>query len=242
MGALAGGTAADVIGWRGWLSLVAVLPAVAVALVMIAIPVDEPDAPDATLKAGRSGLRPLLTLAAAFGCIGLIGVAVIALLPTFLVATRGTPIATAGAATALVSVASVPGSLLAGWLMRRGAGLRGLGLCSLLMPIAALGAFVIQDSVAGGVAATALILFANGIVVSAMFAAVPRLARSPARIALGNGLVAQLGSLGTLVGPPLFGATIAGFGWQAIPVLILAFSLLGMALAAAAEADHVGTR
>ena len=61
-------------------------------------------------------------------------------------------------------------------------------------------------------AAAAVILLANGIVVSAMFAAVPRFARQPARIALGNGLVAQLGSLGTLLGPPLFGGAITAFG------------------------------
>jgi hypothetical protein len=80
------------------------------------------------------------------------------------------------------------------------------------------------------------VLVANGIVVSAMFAAVPRLARSPADIALGNGLVAQLGSLGALLGPPLFGGAIAAGGWNVVPVLILAFSLCGIALALAAEA------
>ena len=85
-------------------------------------------------------------------------------------------------------------------------------------------------------AAAAVILLANGIVVSAMFAAVPRFARSPARIALGNGLVAQLGSLGTLLGPPLFGGAITAVGWQVAPVLILGFSLCGIALALAAEA------
>jgi MFS family permease len=134
-----------------------------------------------------------------------------------------------------VSLASVPGSLLAGWLMRRGAGLRALSPCSLLMPLAAVPAFLTDAPLILAVVAAAVILVANGIVVSAMFAAVPRLARRPARIALGNGLVAQLGSLGTLLGPPLFGGAIAAFGWPATPVLILGFALCGIALALAAE-------
>jgi MFS family permease len=211
--------------------------------VSIAIPPDAPAPACASARTGRSGLRPLLALAAAFGCLGLAGVVVVALLPTFLVEARGAALAAAGAATAIVSLASVPGSLLAGWAMRRGAGLRGLSLCSLLMPLAAIPVFDGGGSVTRVVVAAAIVLLANGIVVSALFAAVPRLARDPARIALGNGLVAQLGSLGTLIGPPLFGSAIAAFGWHAVPALLLVFTLLGIALALAAEtagkaADH----
>jgi predicted MFS family arabinose efflux permease len=234
--AFAGGATAAAIGWRGWLGVIGVLPAAALALVLVAIPPDEPDRAGARPASGWSGLRPLLALAAAFGCLGLIGVVVIALLPTFLVEAHAAPLAAAGAATAIVSLASVPGSLLAGWLMRRAAGLRGLSLCGLLMPVAAVPAFLEDAPLMLAVVAAATILLANGVVVSAMFAAVPRLARRPAQIALGNGLVAQLGSLGTLLGPPLFGGVIATFGWQATPVLILGFSLSGIALALAAEA------
>jgi predicted MFS family arabinose efflux permease len=236
LSAFGGGMAAPLIGWRGWLGLVGVLPAIALVLVMLASPPDAPPAPRSGGGATLRGLRPLLALAAAFCCLGLIGVVVIALLPTFLVEARAATLPVAGAASAIVSLASVPGSLLAGWLMRRGAGLRALSLCSLLMPAAAVPAFLAGGSVTLAVVAAAIILLANGMVVSAMFAAVPRLARDPARIALGNGLVAQLGSLGTLLGPPLFGAVIAVFGWQATPLLILVFALCGIALALAAEA------
>jgi predicted MFS family arabinose efflux permease len=236
--ALAGGATTAAIGWRGWLGVIGVLPAIALALVLAAIPPDAPQMPGesiGSLRARWSGLRPLLALAAAFGCLGLIGVVVIALLPTFLVEARAAALAAAGAATAIVSLASVPGSLLAGWLMRRGAGLRALSVCGLLMPLAAVPALLADVPLTLAVVAAAVILLANGIVVSAMFAAVPRLARRPARVALGNGLVAQLGSLGTLLGPPLFGGVIATFGWQAAPVLILGFSLSGIALALAAD-------
>ena len=178
--------------------------------------------------------RPLLALAAAFSCIGLIGVVVIALLPTFLVEVHAVSLAAAGAATALVSLASVPGSLLAGWLMRQGAGLRALSLCSLIMPAAALPTFLSGGWLDLGIGAAAIILFANGIVVSAMFATVPLLANRPSGVALGNGLIAQLGSLGTLLGPPLFGAMTAEAGWLANAGLILAFTLLGLALGWAA--------
>ena len=160
--------------------------------------------------------------------------AVIALLPTFLVEGRAASLAGAGGATALVSLASVPGSLLAGWLMRHGAGLRALSLGSLIMPAAAVPAFVGSGSIGLVTAAAAAILFANGMVVSAMFAAVPRLAPDPSGVALGNGLIAQLGSLGTLLGPPLFGAVIGAAGWATGVALILVFALLGLVLAWAA--------
>ena len=114
--------------------------------------------------------------------------------------------------------------------MRHGAGLRALSLCSLVMPAAAVPAFLSDGSVGLGIGAAAIILCANGIVVSAMFAAVPHLAQRPSGVALGNGLIAQLGSLGTLLGPPLFGAMTAQAGWLANAGLILTFTLLGLAL------------
>jgi predicted MFS family arabinose efflux permease len=229
--ASAGGAAAPAIGWPAWLSLMGALPALALPLVLAALPADEPHEPRRADGTSLAGVRPLLALAAAFGCIGLVGVVVIALLPTFLVEVRAATLAAAGGATALVSLASVPGSLLAGWLMRHGAGLRTLSLCSLVMPAAAVPAFASTGSVGVGIAGAAIVLFANGVVVSAMFAAVPRLADHPSGVALGNGLIAQLGSLGTLLGPPLFGVAIATAGWQASPGVILAITLLGLGLA-----------
>ena len=229
--AFAGGALAAAISWRGWLSLVGALPALVLPLVILAIPADGRQEQRRTNAMALSGMRPLLALAAAFSCIGLIGVVVIALLPTFLVEVHAVSLAAAGAATALVSLASVPGRLLAGWLMRHGAGLRALSLCSLVMPAAAVPAFLSDGSVGLGIGAAAMILCANGIVVSAMFAAVPHLAQRPSGVALGNGLIAQLGSLGTLLGPPLFGAMTAQAGWLANAGLILTFTLLGLALA-----------
>jgi predicted MFS family arabinose efflux permease len=232
--AFAGGALAAAIGWRGWLSLLGVLPALAVPLVMLAIPAEERQEPSRADGMALSGVGSLSALAAAFSCIGLIGVVMIALLPTFLVEVHAVSLAAAGAATALVSLASVPGSLLAGWLMRRGAGLRALSLCSLIMPAAALPTFLSGARLDLAIGAAAIILIANGVVVSAMFATVPLLAKRPSGVALGNGLIAQLGSLGTLFGPPLFGAMTAAAGWLANAGLILAFTLLGLALGWAA--------
>ena len=232
--AFAGGALAATIGWRGWLSLLGVLPALVVPLVMLAIPAEGRQEPRRTDGMALSRVGPLLALAAAFGCIGLIGVVVIALLPTFLVEVHAVSLAAAGAATALVSLASVPGSLLAGWLMRQGVGLRALSLCSLIMPAAALPTFLSGGWLDLAIGAAAIILFANGVVVSAMLATVPRLANRPSDVALGNGLIAQLGSLGTLLGPPLFGAMTAEAGWPANAGLILAFTLLGLTLGWAA--------
>jgi MFS family permease len=54
-------------------------------------------------------------------------------------------------------------------------------------------------------------------------------------VAVANGLVAQFGSAGSLLGPPLFAWAVAGHGWRAVPALVAVFALAGFALLALAE-------
>jgi predicted MFS family arabinose efflux permease len=241
LGAAVGGPLAQTIGWRGWLGLVGAVPVLVTLLVAVAIPPEnaagpataEPPPPTQLRLAGLGG--PVL-LAGGFCGLCLIGIAVVSLLPTFLVDQRGTGLGTAGAATGVVSLASVPGSLLASWLLRRGAGLRLLSATVLLVPLAALPAFSRGGSLGIGIAAACVMMVANGLAVGGVFAAVPELVPDPSQVALAIGLVTQLGSLGTLLGPPLFTGVVAATDWPAVAPLMLAWALVSLVLLLTASA------
>src|SRR5262249_4294784 len=68
----------------------------------------------------------------------------------------------------------------------------------------------------------ALSFAVGGLVPAAVFASVPLVA--PRAIGLVNGLVAQTGSLGSLVGPPLLALWVEQLGWRsaAIPLIVVA--------------------
>jgi predicted MFS family arabinose efflux permease len=243
VGGVMGGTLAQAIGWRGWLAAGAALPLLAAVAVAVAIPADPAarprTSPPAAAAARRSGLEGPVLLAGGFCGLCLIGIAVISLLPTFLVGQRGVGLGAAGAATAMVSLASVPGSLGASWLLRRGAGLRLLSATVVVMPLAALPAFG-TAAVGLGVAAAAAIMVANGLAVAGVFAWVPELASDQRQVALAIGLLTQVGSLGTLLGAPLFSGAVAATGWSAVAPLSGVVALLSLALLLAASTRRPG--
>jgi predicted MFS family arabinose efflux permease len=240
IGGAAGGTLAQAVGWRGWLGVAAALPLLAAVPVAAAIPPDPPAAggpgggPPPRWALGGLGASALL--AGGFCGLCLNGIAMLSLLPTFLVGQRGVGLGAAGADTAIVAFASVPGSVGASWLLRRGAGVRLLTATILVMPLAAAPAFRADGAVAVGVAAAALSLVANGLAVATVFSAVPRLVGDPSQTALAIGLLTQLGSLGSLLGAPLFGGVVAATSWSAFAPLLLATSSLSLALVLAATA------
>jgi predicted MFS family arabinose efflux permease len=238
--AAAGGALAP-LGWRLWMtvpSLLAVPAAVASALL---VPPDSPAGAAPGRAAGRARLRladlraPAL-LAGGFCAAVVIGGAVLGMLPAFLEEERRAGIAASGTATALVALCSVLGSLVAGWLLGRGVGLRALAATGLLMPLASWPVVWAGGSFGGSVLAAAALMAANGVVVAGVFAAVPRVAAAPDHLAVVNGLVGQLGSAGSLLGPPLFAWAAVAAGWGVLPPLVAAFTALGLVLLLLAEA------
>ncbi len=253
VGGALGGTLAQAIGWRGWLGATAALALLAAVAVAAAIPTDRSQAaattwvrtPPPRLRGWLRGaglVGPLL-LAGGFCGLCLVGIAVLGLLPTFLVSQRGVGLGEAGLAGGLVALASVPGSLAAGWLLRRGAGLRPLAATMLVMPLGALLAFSQGGTVtvAVGLTAAAGIMLANGVAVAGVFAAVPSLVDQPDQTALAIGLLTQLGSVGTLLGAPLSGSVVTATTWSAIAPLVGATTLvsLGLLLAASTQRPRV---
>jgi MFS family permease len=202
-------------------------------------PADPPGAdPPAGAAPGRpvggarlrlADLRVPALLAGGFCAAVVIGGAVLGMLPAFLEGERHVGVAAGGTATALVALASVLGSLVAGWLLGRGVGLRALAAAGLLMPLASW-PVVAGGSFGGSVLAAAVLLAANGILVAGVFAAVPRVAAAPDHLAVVNGLVAQLGSAGSVLGPPLLAWAVGAEGWRVLPPFVAVFTVLCLIL------------
>jgi MFS family permease len=240
--ALAGGVLAP-LGWRLWLAAPGILAVPVAAAVAHWVPPDTPIrlAGPHDRAAGGSRLRladlrvPAL-LASGFCAVVLIASALLGVLPTFLVEERAGGNTAAGTATAVVALSSVLGTLAAGWLLGRGVGRRAVMAAGLVMPLASWPMVRPGGSFGASVLAAALLLAANGAMVAGVFAAVPRVAAAPDHLAVVNGLIAQLGSAGTLLGPPLFALAVGAAGWQGVSPLVAVFT--GCALVALLLAEQ----
>lgn len=250
--AAAGGVLGSAWGWRGWFLTVAVVcavlavvaggarggsrrgwfltPAVVCAPSRTSAP---PGSPGHRITAG-----PLL-LGAGFALTASIGVAVLSLLPLCLAAKFGLSPGPAGALTSAAAVASVPGSLLAGALLRRGATPRVLGAATLFCPVFAAFVFGGVLPTAATVGLAVLLLFAAGIGVGATYGALPSVVARPDALPAANGVLVQLGSAGTLLAPPLFAAVTGFERWERAAVLVLLAAVAGPALLVRATARRL---
>ena len=218
-----GGGLASRLTWNHWLAVTGVGPLLTAGALSVVL---------APLPGSAAGRRPpasgalarSFAPAGAYACLSLIGVAVTVLLPTFLTGARHTPSGEAGTAAAAVSVCSALGGLTASWLLRHGVAIRTLLPAAVLIPLACLPAFSSGAPLGAGVSAAALILFVDGLLISAVFAAVPAITRRVEEADLVNGALAQFGSLGILLGPPLFGLAVGGAGWRSIGVATSLFA------------------
>lgn len=79
-----------------------------------------------------------------------------------------------------------------------------------------------------------LLVFLSGLGVSAVYGALPSVVNSLEELSLANGILVQLGSVGTLLAPPIF-ATVTGLAhWALMPLLLTVPALGGLALLAVA--------
>ena len=239
--AITGGLLSELFGWRVWFGVnAAVLLPVAV-LALVSVPADPGTPQQRSSAADGRQLLSLLPVSAWLIGLGLLSVtlitlALLSMLPVFLMERHEHSQRTAGGITGAVAMTSILGSLLYGWVANRISENRiVLGAAALLLA-SAFPAFHPVAAVPVTVAFAALAIFATGVLVASVFAAVPRLVPSPERIGPANGLIAQIGSVGALTGPPIIGFFIATSGWTALPVMILIFTLSFVGFAISANA------
>ena len=143
---------------------------------------------------------------------------------------------------ALVCLGSAVGGLAASWLLRRGWALSSLVPLGVLMPVACLPAFSAEFPLAVSGAAATLVLLVDGLLISAVFAAVPAAVSRAEHVDVANGILNQLGSVGMLMGPPVFGLAIAAVGWGAVAAATFVFGGLGtLLLLTGARTSQAGT-
>lgn len=194
---------------------------------------ETPDAVRAAPSARPARLTSQLwCLTLAFGLFALFQVGVLGLLPTLLVREAGLGAQAAGQWTAIASVSAIVGSAGAAWLLRHGVDLRGPALVSLgLPPLLLFGVFTSAPSVAVAIGLAIGLNMAGGVFASLGFALLPRLATGPGQMVRANGLLAQCGASGSLLGPPAMAACVQAGGWTAAAVFGLVVSLVALPLA-----------
>lgn len=136
---------------------------------------------------------------------------------------------------------SIAGNFCAGWLAQ-------LWLSPLVLvrvALGAVGASAIALWLASGVGfsiapfAMAL-MFMAGLAGGSAFALIPYLSHEPLVQSRANGAVAQMGNLGSTLGPPLFAALIAQLGMAGLALSVVVFAGLGIGLATVGARQHTG--
>ncbi|WP_269857183.1 MFS transporter [Streptomyces sp. RPT161] len=235
LGSFAGGALSSWYGWRAWLTIAAgATLAVAVAGAVLLRDAGSGVAGPGPEGRTGGGLRRLLrptALALGFATISGAIVSFVAMFPTYLHERLGLPVAQAGTLTGAVSFVGVAGGFASGWLLRRGANIATVFFAGLLMPLGAFVAFAGVGGVGTAAVGAAVIAVSNELVVAAVFAALPLVVEAASDIGTANGLVAQLGSAGSLAGPPLVGLAVgvAG-GWWAVGAVLLVGCASGVGL------------
>jgi len=236
LSAAAGGFAASSGAWREWFAVLAIMCAGLAGVMPMLARGSAGAAPNAT-PGGARGLGKLaapLLLACGFGALSLMTVAIVSLLPSYLSTQAGMSATAAGATTAIVAAASIPGNAAAAILLRRGVR-PGLLACSMLAcPALAAAAFAGAIPLPARIGGAAALIFAVGIAASGAYASLPSITRHIDDLPVTNGVMIQLGSLGALIGPPIFAAVTGLRHWQLIGYLATPPALLSAVAMAAA--------
>ena len=245
LGAWASAGAAATLGWRGAVTAGGLVGVLLWAVLWRARLPEHAEAPIARTEPPAPA-APALTpavwcLVLGFGAFALFEVGILGLLPTLLVREVGLSAAAAGQWTAVASVSAVGGSAAAAWLLRHGLGLRWPIMVSLgLPPLLLFGVFMPAPQAGVAIGLAVLLNMLGGVFASLAFALLPRLAGAPGQMVRANGLLAQCGASGSLLGPPTMAACVQAGGWTAASALGLVVSLLALPLAwrAASAAAH----
>ncbi len=218
----------DGIGWRGlfWVdaAATAVTAVISFAVLRGLAPPAAASASDLSIWAVYRMRNPLL-LMIAFGIFALVFIVFAGVEPTYLIEARGMSIDGAGHTIALTTLIAIPGSFIAGWLIRRGMSPMRLAQIGLIIPaILSVAIFLPDTALPAVIICTALAMVIGALIPAAVYAMIPRIEPDPKKFAPINGLLMQIGSSGTLIGPPLFAGWTEAFGWTLAPLLLILIS------------------
>lgn len=221
---LAAALALAAFDWRGlWLALAASAFASFVWLAR-AVP---PRASGGGVGLWRLGIESVTHGASLFLCLTFAGyvaqwAAFITWLPTFIVGERAGSALSGALWTSLWVAVNVPGVLLGGWLMARGARRsRIIMLASAIQALAATGAILDVLPDWGRYASCLAFSFFGGVIPTAVFSGVAALARSPQHVGTASGMVMQASQLTQFASPIVIAWIAARLGWGAsLPVML----------------------
>ncbi|WP_187969169.1 MFS transporter [Aquibium microcysteis] len=174
---------------------------------------------------GSTFTVPVGAVAAAFGAYVVLSLGFFSFLPSFAGDGTSAILLSAGFVALLVPF----GNVLAGVLVegRSARFIAWLTVAGFLAGAASAVPFFSSPDPVVATAAAVVFAIAGGIVASALFASIPSVVPAGGSVAVGIGLVAQSGGLGTLIGPPLAGYVISEFAWPGFGWFLAVVSLLG---------------
>ena len=229
---LAASAALVLSGWRDlWLALAA---AAAACFLLLARSVPAPRS-RATVGLARLALESLGHPANLLLCLVFAGYTAqwavfLTWLPTFVVGERAGSASLGSLLTALWVAINVPGVLLGGWLIVRGARRsRVIAAASIVQALAGAGAFLDLLPDAGRYASCLAFSFFGGVIPAAVFSGVAALARSPQHIGTANGMVMQFSQLSQFLSPIAVAWLVTRSGWSASLPVMLACAALAFA-------------
>jgi MFS family permease len=208
-----------------------------------------PTAPEAApRRAAKGGAHPLRApvgawlMAVGFACYTVFEVGLLAVMPAYFTSQRGVSASMAGLITGAAAFAAVLGGVAAAWWMRQDRPLGGFMAFGVVVP--ALLLFAVFTPLGGTwfwPAVAAMLLNAiSGTVPAVVFARLPDTVGPGGDMATANGLLAQGGASGSLLGPPLLAAAASHWGWPAAAGAGLVASALCLLLLALAQRGHDG--
>ncbi len=172
-------------------------------------------------------------LALCFGLYTIPWLALMVWLPSFMIEQRGLSTGVAAALTALAVALNVPGNLMAGWLLHRGARHWSLiTLAAAVMGLCCVGIF--SDAVPDGFRYLLCLVFSGfgGMLPTAVLSGAPVFSPSPAQVGTTNGLLVQGSNSGQVIGPPALAAVVQFSGsWEASVWVMVVACALGVATA-----------
>lgn len=239
-GSILAGLGVEVAPWR-WVLLGSAALTALLLLPSWRLPTP-PEAAPRRAAGARPARAPLgaWLMAVGFACYTTFEVGLLAVMPAYFTGQRGVSASTAGLITGAAAFASVLGGLAAAWWMRQDRPLGGFTAVGVAVP--ALLLFAVFTPSEGSwlwPAAVATLLNAiSGAVPAVVFARLPDAVGPGGDMATANGLLAQGGASGSLLGPPLLAAAASHWGWPAAAGAGLVASALCLLLLGLAQRGH----